>query len=173
VRSRTIRSRGDSLGRIIGDINPTLRGWYGYFQHATPGVFRAIDGFVRSRLRAILRKQEKRPGFGRCKADHQRWPIAFFAAPGLFTLQTTHATARHSRCGNRQLESRVRENRTHGSEGGEAAPSRPLSRWGDRGSSRAESALALARLHAWVLLVDDIDAAVPAHDAAVLVACLR
>jgi len=97
VRRRTIRSRGDSLGRIIGDINPTLRGWYGYFQHATPGVFRAIDGFVRRRLRAILRKQEKRPGFGRCKADHQRWPNAFFAAHGLFTLQTAHADARHSR----------------------------------------------------------------------------
>ena len=97
VRSRTIRSRGDSLGRIISDTNPTLRGWYGYFQHATPGVFRAIDGFVRRRLRAILRKQEKRPGFGRCKADHQRWPNAFFAAHGLFTLHTAHASARHSR----------------------------------------------------------------------------
>ena len=97
VRSRTIRSRGDSLGRIIGDLNPTLRGWYGYFQHATPGVFRAIDGFVRRRLRAILRKQEKRPGFGRCQADHQRWPNAYFAAHGLFTLQTAQASARHSR----------------------------------------------------------------------------
>ncbi len=29
VGSRTARSRGDSLGRIIGDINPTLRGWFG------------------------------------------------------------------------------------------------------------------------------------------------
>lgn len=96
LRSRTIRSRGDSLARIIGDINPTLRGWFGYFQHATPGVFRAIDGFVRRRLRAILRKQEKRPGCGRCKADHHRWPNAFFAQQGLFTLHTAHAAARHS-----------------------------------------------------------------------------
>jgi RNA-directed DNA polymerase len=97
VRSRTIRFRGDSLGRITGDINPMLRGWYGYFQHATPGVFRAIDGFVRRRPRAILRKQRKRPGFGRCKADHQRWPNACFAAHGLLTLRTAHASARHSR----------------------------------------------------------------------------
>ena len=65
--------------------------------HAAPGVFRAIDGVVRRRLRAILRKQEKRPGFGRCKADHQRWPNACFAAHALFTLQTAHASARHSR----------------------------------------------------------------------------
>ena len=41
------------LGRIIDDLNPILRGWFGYFQHATPGVFRAIDGLVRRRLRAI------------------------------------------------------------------------------------------------------------------------
>jgi hypothetical protein len=97
VRSQTSRSRGDSLGRIIDDLNPILRGWFGYFQHAAPGVFRAIDGFVRRRLRAIRRKQETRPGFGRCKADHQRWPNAFFAEHRLFTLQTAHARARHSR----------------------------------------------------------------------------
>src|ERR1700747_1180174 len=38
VRSRTIRSRGDSLERIIADLNPVLRGWFGYFQHATPAL---------------------------------------------------------------------------------------------------------------------------------------
>jgi RNA-directed DNA polymerase len=97
VRWRTGRSRGVSLGRIIDDLNPMLRGWFGYFQHAAPGVFRVIDGFVRRRLRAVLRKQEKRPGFGRCKADHQRWPNALFAERGLFTLQTACALARHSR----------------------------------------------------------------------------
>jgi hypothetical protein len=67
VRSQTSRSRGDSLGRIIDDLNPILRGWFGYFQHTAPGVFRAIDGFVRRRLRAIRRKQETRPGFGDAK----------------------------------------------------------------------------------------------------------
>jgi RNA-directed DNA polymerase len=97
VRQRTIRSRGDSLGRIIADLNPLLRGWFGYFKHARPRLFRRLDGFIRRRLRAILRKQERRPGFGRCKADHQRWPNAFFAQHGLFTLQTAHAAARHSR----------------------------------------------------------------------------
>src|SRR5271163_2885046 len=38
----------------------------------------------------------------------------------LFTLSTVRCRARRSRCGNQQLESRVRENRQHGSEGGEA-----------------------------------------------------
>ena len=97
VRARTGRSRGDSLGRIIADLDPMLRGWFGYFQHAAPGVFAYVDGFVRRRLRAILRKQEKRPGAGRCQADHQRWTNAYFANEGLFTLQAAHASARHSR----------------------------------------------------------------------------
>lgn len=97
VRSMTSRSRGDSLERIVNDLNPMLRGWFGYFQHATPALFGVLDGFVRRRLRAILRKQEKRPGIGRCQADHQRWPNAFFAAHGLFTLRTAYEQARHSR----------------------------------------------------------------------------
>jgi RNA-directed DNA polymerase len=103
VRAKTGRSRGASLARIIVDLNPMLRGWFGYFKHATPALFGVqpapakAGGFVRRRLRAILRKQEKRPGIGRCKADHQRWPNAFFAAHGLFTLHAAYAQARHSR----------------------------------------------------------------------------
>jgi RNA-directed DNA polymerase len=97
VRTKTVRSRGDSLARIIADLNPMLKGWFGYFQHATPGVFAYVDGFVRRRLRAILRKQEKRPSIARGRADHQRWPNAFFASAGLFTLHTAYAHARPSR----------------------------------------------------------------------------
>jgi RNA-directed DNA polymerase len=97
LRARTIRSRGDSLRRIVEDINPMLRGWFGYFKHARPRLFRRLDGFIRRRLRAILRKQEKRPSMGRSEADHRKWTNAFFAGLGLFTLQTAHATARYSR----------------------------------------------------------------------------
>jgi RNA-directed DNA polymerase len=97
VRAKTGRSRGVSLSRIIGELNPMLRGWFGYFKHAVPFEFRLLDGFIRRRLRSILRKQEKRPGFGRGPDDHQRWPNAFFADHGLFTLSTAHYHARHSR----------------------------------------------------------------------------
>ncbi len=97
VRAKTRRSRGDSLERIVADLNPLLRGWFGYFKHAVPAVFEILDGFVRRRLRAILRKQEKRPGVGRCRADHQRWPNAYFAGCGLFTLAAARAQARHPR----------------------------------------------------------------------------
>ncbi len=97
IRQQTKRTRGNSLERIIQDLNPILRGWFGYFKHARYSTFRAGDGFVRRRLRAILRKQNKRPGPGRCPNDHRRWPNAFFAEHGLFTLNEAHAQARQSR----------------------------------------------------------------------------
>ena len=97
IREKTRRTRGDSLARIVADLNPVLRGWFGYFKHAEPTIFLRLDGFIRRRLRAILRKQEKRPAFGRCPADHRRWPNAFFARAGLFALNTAWSDARGSR----------------------------------------------------------------------------
>jgi RNA-directed DNA polymerase len=98
IRARTKRTRGDSILQVIGDLNPMLRGWFGYFKHANPSVFKATDGFIRRRLRAILRKQQKRPGMGYCHADHKRWPNAFFAKLGLFTMTEARAMACQSRC---------------------------------------------------------------------------
>jgi len=97
IRAKTKRTRGDSLACIIVDLNRTLRGWFGYFKHAHPRTFTMLDKFIRRRLRSLLRKQDKRPGFGRCRADHQRWPNAFFAQAGLLALDTAWQTARHSR----------------------------------------------------------------------------
>jgi len=97
VRGKTIRTRGDSLAKIIEDINPMVRGWFNYFKHAQPWVHQLTDGFVRRRLRAILRKQDKRPGMGKCRDDHLRWPNTFFAAQGLFTLATARVLASQSR----------------------------------------------------------------------------
>ena len=34
IRAKTKRTRGDSLARIVLDLNRTLRGWFGYFKHA-------------------------------------------------------------------------------------------------------------------------------------------
>jgi len=82
--------------RIIAELNPVLRGWFRYFQHAWRTEFPGLDGFVRRRLRAVLRKQAKRPGFGRCAADHRRWPNAYFAAAGLFTVTTAWQHASQS-----------------------------------------------------------------------------
>jgi len=97
LRMRTKRTRGDSLAKIVAELNPTLRGWFNYFKHAHPMTFKRMDGFVRRRLRAILRKQEKRPGRGICRDDHQRWPNTFFAAQGLFTMDAAWKLASQSR----------------------------------------------------------------------------
>ena len=97
IRMRTKRTRGDSLAKIIADLNPALRGWFNYFKHAHPVTFKWMDGFVRRRLRAILRKHEKRPGIGICRDDHQRWPNKFFAAQGLFTMTAAWKLASQSR----------------------------------------------------------------------------
>lgn len=98
MRSNIKRTCGVSLIQVIEKINPILRGWYGYFKHAQPLEFTRLDGFIRRRLRAMLRKREKRPGFGRSHADHLRWPNAFFAAQGLFTVAGAHVLASQSRC---------------------------------------------------------------------------
>lgn len=100
IRAKTGRTRGLSLARIVAELNPLLRGWYGYFQHCRPTTFRVLDGFIRRRLRAILRKQTQRPGMGWAQQDHKRWPIAYFAALGLFTLYAARQQASQSRCGN-------------------------------------------------------------------------
>jgi RNA-directed DNA polymerase len=97
IRQHTGRTRSGSLAQSIAERNPLLRGWLGYFKHARFTTFRAMDGLVRRRLRALLRQREKRPGFGRTLKDHQRWPHAFFAAQGLFTLYEAYGRARQSR----------------------------------------------------------------------------
>lgn len=97
VRAKTRRSRGDSLACVIADLNPLLRGWFGYFQHAHRFTFTDADRFIRRRLRALLRQQHKRPGRGHCHADHRRWPNRYFADAGLFTLSEAWHRASQSR----------------------------------------------------------------------------
>jgi hypothetical protein len=64
---------------------------------ARPRLFRRLDQIVRRRLRAILRKQDRRPSMGRSQADRNQWPNVFFADQGLFTLYTAYANVRYSR----------------------------------------------------------------------------
>lgn len=96
-RKKTKRTRGENLKRIMTDLNPTLKGWFEYFKHAHYDTFPQIDGFVRRRLRALLRKQQKRPGFGANLNDHRRWPNHFFAEIGLFTMKEARMAASQSR----------------------------------------------------------------------------
>jgi RNA-directed DNA polymerase len=97
IRAKTRRTRGQSLNAVVVDLNRTLKGWFGYFKHAHPSIFLALDQMIRRRLRAMLRKQMRRSGFGHARTDHQRWPNAYFADAGLFALDAAWQTARPSR----------------------------------------------------------------------------
>jgi RNA-directed DNA polymerase len=91
IRDKTKRSNGQSLQYIINDVNLTLRGWFEYFKHSHKRTFITLDGWIRMRLRSILRKRAGREGRGR-GLDHHRWRNAYFAERGLFNLTTARAS---------------------------------------------------------------------------------
>ena len=93
VRAKTLRTDGRSLRAIVADVNRTVRGWYGYFQHSKSNVFATVDGYVRRRLRSLLEKRRghARQGMG---TAHQRWPNAWFARRGLLSLAAEHEWTR-------------------------------------------------------------------------------
>src|SRR5271165_2273652 len=84
VRAKTKRTTGRSLAMVIMKLNPTLRGWFGYFKHSRKRTFGTLDGWIRRRLRSLLRKQQRLRGIAKVRgADQTRWPNAFFADHGL------------------------------------------------------------------------------------------
>jgi RNA-directed DNA polymerase len=61
VRELTRRTRGRSLAQIVKELSVYLVGWRGYFGFCeTPTVLRALEQWIRRRLRAIAWKQWKR-----------------------------------------------------------------------------------------------------------------
>lgn len=95
LRAKTGRKRGHSLANIVTEVNQTVRGWFEYFKHSHRFSFSSLDGWIRMRLRSILRRRQGRKGRGRGR-DHNRWTNAFFAEYGLFSLAEAHARARQS-----------------------------------------------------------------------------
>jgi len=92
IRTKTRRTQGRSLPKICQDLNRTLRGWFEYFKHSKATAFETVDGYIRGRLRSILRKRAHRKGRGTGR-DHQKWPNAYFTAQGLISLKQTHRAA--------------------------------------------------------------------------------
>jgi len=86
LRKPTKRCNGNSMQAIVAEINPVLRGWYEYYKHAHEAVHRTVDGWVRMRLRSVLRKRQGKKGRGR-GSDHHRWPNRYFEKLGLFSLE--------------------------------------------------------------------------------------
>jgi RNA-directed DNA polymerase len=90
VRSKTKRTNGHSMTVIIANLNRTLIGWIGYFKHCSATVFSGLDGWIRRRLRSLLRKRKGMKGISRHGADEERWPVSYFAEQGLYSLKAAH-----------------------------------------------------------------------------------
>lgn len=98
IRMKTKRTSGKALQRIIASVNRSLQGWFGYFKHSCRSTFAGVDGWIRGRLRGILRERAGLQGRSRGR-DHQRWPNAYFAAQGYWSLAVAHASACQPPCG--------------------------------------------------------------------------
>jgi RNA-directed DNA polymerase len=98
IKPRTRRANGKSMQTIVAELNRTLPSWFGYFKHAKASELGEIDGWIRMRLRSILRKRRGLNGRGR-GIDHQRWPNRYFTKLGLFCLldarESTYASLRN------------------------------------------------------------------------------
>jgi len=61
IRQLTRRSGGRSMQQVVDKLRFYLLGWKGYFRLSqTSGIWRALDEWIRYRLRAIQLKQWKR-----------------------------------------------------------------------------------------------------------------
>jgi RNA-directed DNA polymerase len=90
LKRKTRRTNGESMEAIAANLNRTLKSWYAYFKHAHPGELVKIAGWIRMRLRSILRKRKGCQGRGRGR-DHQRWPNHYFTGLGFFCPQEARA----------------------------------------------------------------------------------
>lgn len=95
IRVITKRSNGRSTAKIIEECNVVLRGWFEYFKHSGSTGFATLDPWIRQRLRAILKRRNKRKGIAKGK-DFNRWPNSCFEKLELFSLQEAHDFLRQS-----------------------------------------------------------------------------
>jgi RNA-directed DNA polymerase len=117
-------TRAKDVMEIIASLNPVLRGWSNYFKTGNADAkFNQVDDYVRERITRWLWRR----GGQRTRFWPSRWPHTRLFAMGLHQLRTrvrypAQATEQ------RPSVSRVRENRTHGLNGGlehQRRPGRP------------------------------------------------
>jgi len=94
LRRKTRRTSGESLKSIVFRVNRSLRGWFAYFQHSSRrSDYKTLDGWLRMRLRSLLRRRRGGRGVARKPSDCFAWPNRYFAEQGLFSLAAAHALA--------------------------------------------------------------------------------
>jgi RNA-directed DNA polymerase len=98
IKELTPRKRSGSMQSIVQELNRVLHGWFGYFRHCRWTIFTALDGKIRSRLRRLLLKRHRKNP--QHLPRHHRWPNAYFARLGLYSLRTAHVRFDQSVSGN-------------------------------------------------------------------------
>ena len=88
IKELTPRKRSGSIKSIATELNRVLRGWFGYFRHCRWTIYKDLDARIRSRLRRLLMKRHRKNR--KRLPRQQRWPNAYFAKAGLYSLREAH-----------------------------------------------------------------------------------
>ena len=90
IRKKTGRSNQYSMRAIIAQIKPIQRGWFEYYKHCYHTEFPGVDGWIRRRLRSILKRRERRYGIATAK-DNAKYPNITFDRCGFFSMARAHS----------------------------------------------------------------------------------
>lgn len=88
INELTPRKRPGSIESISAELSRVLRGWFSYFRHCRWTIFKDLDANIRARLRRLLLKRHRKNP-ERLPRTH-RWPNAYFAKAGLYSLREAH-----------------------------------------------------------------------------------
>ena len=88
IKELTPRKRSGSIASIAAELNRSLIGWFGYFRHCRGTIYKDLDAKIRSRLRRLLLKRHRKNP--KRLPRQQRWPNAYFAKAGLYSLREAH-----------------------------------------------------------------------------------
>ena len=87
VKAKTRRNRPGGVGSISTELEPQLRGWFNYFRNGdSEWDFASTDGWLRRRLRSILKAHRKGHSGISSLLDNKRWPNSYFKDRGLYSL---------------------------------------------------------------------------------------
>jgi RNA-directed DNA polymerase len=104
LREKLRRGRSGSIADIIIEINPILKGWFGYFKYSVPSAMKDADKWVRERIRQIVRRRHKRRGIVQGR-ERLEYPNRWFEAQGFYSLDKAQAKWIQSQTGHHGPES--------------------------------------------------------------------
>ena len=87
AKAKTRRNRSGSIEAVCAELEPLLRGFFNYFRNGnSTASFNQCIGWLRRRLRSMLRKRQYGKSGISTRQEHFVWPNAYFETKGLFDL---------------------------------------------------------------------------------------